>query len=71
MIPGGLKSDGTVVATGENSDGQCDVEEWEDIIAISASGNYTVGLKSDGTVVAAGDDDCCVCAVNLYNIKIP
>ncbi len=53
----GLKSDGTVVATeykGNNDfyDGQCDVEGWTDIVAISANDYHTVGLKSDGTVVA-------------------
>ncbi len=52
----GLKSDGTVVAVGYNYDGECDVEGWTDIVAVSAGGgvfmSYTVGLKSDGTVVA-------------------
>ena len=32
----GLKSDGTVVAVGENDDGQCDVSGWRDIVAIAA-----------------------------------
>ena len=48
----GLKSDGTVVAVGSNSLGQCDVEGWTDIVAVSAGARHTVGLKSDGTVVA-------------------
>ena len=55
----GLKSDGTVVAVGSNYDGQCDVSDWTDIVAISAGGNfkpYTVGLKADGTVVAVGSN---------------
>lgn len=50
----GLKSDGTVVTAGRNSDGQCDVESWTDIIAVSTSAFHTVGLKSDGTVVVVG-----------------
>ena len=50
----GLRSDGTVVATGNNSEGQCNVSDWHDIIAVSSSGVHTVGLKSDGTVVATG-----------------
>ena len=51
----GLRSDGTVVATGENKAGQCNVSGWRDIVAISAGDSHTVGLRSDGTVVAVGD----------------
>ena len=50
----GLKADGTVVAVGNNRDGQCDVSGWANIVAISAGYSYTVGLKADGTVVAVG-----------------
>lgn len=54
-----LKADGTVVATGENKYGQCDVSDWRDIVAVAVgnahTGNsHTVGLRSDGTVVAVG-----------------
>ncbi len=52
----GLKPDGTVVATGRNKAGQCEVRGWTDIIAISAGGWHSVGLKSDGTVVTCGSD---------------
>lgn len=60
----GLKSDGTVVAVGQNKDGQCDVNDWADIIAISAGYRHTVGLKSDGTVVATGWNDSGQCDVS-------
>ncbi len=50
----GLKSDGTVVAVGDNDYSQCDVSGWTDIVAVSAAGRHTVGLKADGTVVAVG-----------------
>ena len=50
----GLKSDGTVLAIGDNSKGQCDVSGWKDIVAVSVGAYHTVGLKSDGTVVAVG-----------------
>ena len=49
-----LKTDETVVAVGYNDNGQCDVSDWTDIVAISAGNYHTVGLKVDGTVVAIG-----------------
>ena len=55
----GLKSNGTVVATGNNNYGRyygrCEVSSWKNVVAIAAGGYHTVGLKSDGTVVATGD----------------
>ena len=62
----GLKKDGTVVATGDNLWGQCDVSYWTDIIAISAGYLHTVGLKKDGTVVAVGDKDYDQCDVSYW-----
>ena len=52
----GLKSDGTVVAVGNNYDGQCEVGDWTDITQVAGGFQHTVGLKSDGTVVAVGDN---------------
>ena len=51
----GLKSDGTVVAVGDNTYGQCNVESWTDIVEICAYGNNTIGLKSDGSLMIAGE----------------
>lgn len=55
----GLRNDGTVVAVGDNTHGQCNVynEEWSDIIAISAGDFHTVGLRADGTVVTTQTGD--------------
>ncbi len=58
-IPGhtvGLREDGTVVAVGNNSNGQCNVygDDWKNIVAIAAGDTHTVGLKSDGTIIIAG-----------------
>ena len=50
----GLKSDGTVVAVGDNLYNECNVGDWRDITAVAAGYGHTVGLKSDGTVVAVG-----------------
>jgi hypothetical protein len=59
----GLKSDGTVVAVGDTSWGQCNVSGWTDIVQVSAGDLHTVGLKSDGTVVAVGQNDSGQCDV--------
>lgn len=65
----GLKADGTVRAVGPNQYGQCEVGDWENIIAIDAGDNHTVGLCADGTVVAAGDNEHGQCDVeNWRNI---
>jgi len=50
----GLKSDGTVVAVGDNYYGQCTLGGWASITQVAAGSCHTVGLKSDGTVVAVG-----------------
>ena len=55
----GLRSDGTVVAVGDNTYGLCDVDSWTDIVAVDAHYD-TVGLHSDGTVVTTG--------MNQYNV---
>lgn len=56
----GLKSDGTVVATGFKSwesYGACDVSEWRDIVFVDVGFYRTIGLKSDGTIVVTGWND--------------
>lgn len=50
----GLKTDGTVVATGSNFCGQCEVDGWTDIVAISAGPTATIGITSEGKVMMAG-----------------
>ena len=50
-----MKSDGTVVAVGNNENGQCDVSDWSSIEYICASEMYTIGVKSDGTVMLTGE----------------
>ncbi|MDD6888299.1 MAG: hypothetical protein PUE41_07490 [bacterium] len=62
-----LRPDGTVLAAGRNDEGQCDVGEWSDIVAIDAGAYHTVGLRSDGTVVAAGRNSEGQCSVGEWS----
>ncbi len=50
-----LRNDGTVVATGWNDSGQCDVTEWKEIVAVSAGYMNTVGLNENGRVLVVGN----------------
>ena len=59
----GVKSDGSVIAVGDNDLGQCDVSDWMDITQVAAGYYHTVGLKSDGTVIAVGWNDDGQCDV--------
>lgn len=47
-----IRENGTVIATGDNRAGQCNVSSWKDIIAVAGGVFHSVGLKKDGTVVA-------------------
>ena len=60
----GLKSDGTVVAVGDNYDGKCDISDWRDIVAVAAGSENSLGLKSNGIVVAAGNNKDGQCNVS-------
>ena len=52
----GLKANGTAIAVGVNTAGQCNVSDWDNIISVGAGTNYSVGLKADGTVIAVGNN---------------
>ncbi|MGI6587298.1 MAG: cadherin-like beta sandwich domain-containing protein [Peptococcia bacterium] len=51
-----LKADGSVVAWGDNSSGQCTVpaEAQSGVVSIAAGTSYSMALKEDGTVVTWG-----------------
>lgn len=60
----GLKTDGTVIAVGNNDYGQCEVSDWSDIVSVAAGYEHAVGLRADGTVVAVGKNDFGQCNVS-------
>lgn len=60
----GLRANGTVVATGSNSHGQCNISTWSGITAVCVGDLHTVGLRKDGTVVATGDNSYGQCNVS-------
>lgn len=49
----GLKSDGTVIAAGEDEESRFIAKDWTDIVAICAGTERTLGLRANGTVVAS------------------
>ncbi len=52
-----VKLDGTVVAWGDNMNGQSAAPEGlTGVVAVAASGSHSMALKGDGTVVAWGDN---------------
>lgn len=56
--------DGTAIASGDNTKGQCNVSGWTDLLMVAAGDFYSLGLKSDGTVVSTGDNSLGQC--NVY-----
>ena len=52
-----LRADGTVLAAGRNTEGQCGAADWRDMVAVAAADYATFGLRADGTVVWCGYND--------------
>jgi len=49
-----LNKDGSLVAWGSNTDGQCNVPSGNDFVAVEAGWHHSLALKADGSVVAWG-----------------
>ncbi|MBE6586529.1 MAG: hypothetical protein E7645_08465, partial [Ruminococcaceae bacterium] len=49
-----LLSNGQVLASGDNRQGQCDTSEWQDMADVCCGLDFTVGLKQDGSLLLAG-----------------
>lgn len=65
----GLRTDGAIVAGGNNTDGRCDVPAPNgDFVAVAAGGSHSLGLKWNGTVVAWGNNSSGQCSVPLPNM---
>jgi len=50
-----LKTNGTVLSVGDNSNGQCNTNDWQGIIAVATGKQHTVGLCANSTVCAVGN----------------
>ena len=61
-----ILQDGSVAAAGENGDGQCNVQHWENIVQVAAGAAHSVGLRKDGKVIAAGRNDQGQCNVENW-----
>ena len=62
----GLCPDGTAVCCGRNTEGQCEVSAWSNLVAVDAGAYHTVGLKADGTLVACGRNTEGQCEVSAW-----
>lgn len=58
-----VMSNGGVMMTGKNDEGQLNLKNWGSLTAIAAGDLHTVGLRSDGTVMAAGQTSLNQCDV--------
>ncbi len=51
----GLRTDGTLLSAGHNSNGQREVDGWRNIIYVAVNEATTVGLTGDGSLEIAGE----------------
>jgi len=65
-----VSTDGMVFAGGDNSEYQCDVSHWRDMVAVAAGEAHTIGLRADGTVQVAGSNAFDQCDItHLTNVR--
>lgn len=57
---------GTVLATGSNLSGQCNVSDWTNVVSVAAGAYHTAALLEDGTVVACGSNKYGQCNVSKW-----
>jgi len=61
----GLTNNATLIAIGSNDNGQCNIEDWYDVVQLEAR-YHTVGLSKDGTVKATGENNFGECDVKSW-----
>lgn len=49
-----IRDDHTVLAIGNNDEGECEVDDWEDIVKVYATDFATIGITRSGDVKVAG-----------------
>lgn len=60
--------DRTVAACGNNDDGKCNVDSWQDVVSVSTGwSDHTLGLRYDGTVLACGANEVGQCNVSNWD----
>ncbi len=53
----GQMLEGSIVAWGDNNQGQCNVPEPNTgLVAVAGGGRHSLGLKADGSIIAWGED---------------
>ncbi len=62
-----LKSDGSVLAAGDNLQGQCMTGSWSGVTMVAAGSAHSVALRQDGTVLACGDNSQGQCDVSSWS----
>lgn len=65
-----LQADGSLTFTGDNEEGQLNVNEWNRIRKVSAGVLNTVALVDDGTVLATGNNQFGQCNLNDWKAII-
>lgn len=66
----GLRTDGTVVATGLNTSGQCDVSDYTDVVDIAVTNTTTLLKLASGKIVIVGAavSELYPPAINTYSV---
>ena len=61
-----LCADGHADAVGDDTYGQCRMDDFQNVTAVAAGYRHSLALKADGTVVAAGDNTYGQCDVSAW-----